>query len=82
MTIFCRTLTCLVIHFTVSALVVTADDREALRFFETSIRPLLSSECYECHGPEKSKGGLRLDHREFILEGGETGPALVAGDPG
>jgi len=62
--------------------VVAADDsREALRFFETEIRPLLAAECYDCHGAEKSKGGLRLDHRELILKGGETGAALVPGKP-
>lgn len=60
---------------------VAADEREALRFFESEIRPLLAQECFKCHGAEERKGGLRLDHREFILEGGSSGPALVAGDP-
>ena len=58
-----------------------ADDTEALRFFEMEIRPLLAKECHDCHGPEKSKGGLRLDHRDFLLEGGENGPALTPGKP-
>lgn len=62
-------------------LTLSADDKEHLRFFEMEIRPLLAKECYDCHGPEKSKGGLRLDHRELILEGGENGPALIAGKP-
>ncbi|MEX2581358.1 MAG: PSD1 and planctomycete cytochrome C domain-containing protein [Verrucomicrobiales bacterium] len=56
-----------------------ADDREGLRFFESAIRPLLSAECYDCHGPEKSKNGLRLDHRDFIVAGGDSGPAIVPG---
>ncbi len=59
-----------------------ADDREALRFFEMEIRPLLANECFKCHGPEEMKGGLRLDHLDFIVKGGDTGPALVAGKPG
>lgn len=58
-----------------------ADDVEALKFFENKVRPLLSAECYDCHGPKKTKGGLRLDHSEYILKGGETGPALVPGKP-
>ncbi|MDF1825028.1 MAG: PSD1 and planctomycete cytochrome C domain-containing protein [Verrucomicrobiales bacterium] len=58
------------------------DDLSSLKFFETHVRPLLSAECYECHGAEKAKAGLRLDHLDFILKGGDTGPALVRHDPG
>ena len=51
-------------------------------FFEKQIRPLLAERCYECHSAEKKqKGGLSLDTRESVLKGGDTGPALVAGDP-
>ena len=56
-------------------------EQEALRFFETEVRPLLAAECYDCHGPEKSKSGLRLDHRDLILQGGDSGAALVEGKP-
>jgi hypothetical protein len=51
-----------------------------LDFFEQRIRPVLAAECYECHGPLKQKGGLRLDSREAVRRGGESGPALVVGD--
>ena len=61
---------------------LVADQGEGLRFFEEKIRPLLSENCFECHGSEKQKGGLRLDGRGFILKGGENGPAIVAGKPG
>jgi len=51
-------------------------------FFEKQIRPILAERCYECHSAEKKqKGGLSLDTREATLKGGDTGPALVAGDP-
>jgi len=51
-------------------------------FFETKIRPLLADKCYECHSSDKkSKGGLTLDTKDATLKGGDTGPALVAGDP-
>ncbi|QOV89733.1 PSD1 and planctomycete cytochrome C domain-containing protein [Humisphaera borealis] len=43
---------------------------------------VLQRACYECHGPEKQKGGLRLDSREAAIKGGESGPAVVAGTPG
>ncbi len=48
--------------------------------FARDIQPILQSHCYECHGPEKARGRLRLDRRSGALKGGETGPALVAGD--
>ncbi|MDA0813839.1 MAG: PSD1 and planctomycete cytochrome C domain-containing protein [Verrucomicrobia bacterium] len=50
-------------------------------FFESKVRPLLSERCFECHSEEKQKGGLRLDSREAILQGGESGPAMIPGDP-
>ena len=53
-----------------------------LDFFEQRIRPVLVAECYECHGPLKQKGGLRVDSREALRLGGESGPAVVAGDQG
>src|SRR5687767_5278204 len=49
-------------------------------FFETKIRPLLAANCFACHG-EKAMAGLRVDSREGLLKGGETGPAVVPGDP-
>jgi mono/diheme cytochrome c family protein len=56
---------------------------EAVEFFEKSIRPVLADRCYSCHSASapKLKGGLRLDTREGLRKGGETGPALVPGDP-
>ena len=56
-----------------------ADDGEA--FFEKKIRPLFIENCAKCHGAEgKVKGGLRLDSREAILRGGDSGPAVVPGN--
>jgi len=54
-----------------------ADDRD---FFETNVRPVLASNCYDCHADMRS-GGLRLDSREAMLKGGKSGPAIVPGDP-
>src|SRR5882724_7949881 len=50
-------------------------------FFEAKVRPLLVEHCFSCHGAKKERGGLRLDSREAILEGGNHGPALVPGNP-
>lgn len=54
---------------------------EGRDFFERKIRPVLVADCYECHGPGKSKGGLRLDSRPGWQQGGDGGPAIVAGVP-
>ncbi len=51
-------------------------------FFEKNVRPLFVQRCFACHGSGGSPmGGLRLDNREAILQGGGRGPALVAGKP-
>ncbi|MGV3664037.1 MAG: DUF1553 domain-containing protein [Prosthecobacter sp.] len=47
--------------------------------FEQRIRPLLITNCIECHGPDKQKGGLRLDSRAGWQNGGDSGPAIVPG---
>ena len=39
--------------------------------FARDIQPLLKTHCLKCHGPEKQKGGLRLDHRAAALKGGD-----------
>ena len=58
-------------------------DPAGLDFFEKRIRPVLVERCYKCHSAEseKLKSGLRLDTREALLKGGESGkPAVVPGD--
>ncbi|HVR84562.1 MAG TPA: PSD1 and planctomycete cytochrome C domain-containing protein [Planctomycetota bacterium] len=42
---------------------------------------LLESRCVECHHKASSKGGLDLSTRDALFRGGETGPAIVPGDP-
>lgn len=49
--------------------------------FEKHVRPLLIQRCLKCHSGTMVKGGLRLETRESLLKGGETGPAVVAGKP-
>ena len=55
---------------------------EETKFFESKIRPLLIANCYGCHSTSggKSRGGLKVDTREALLKGGESGPAIVPGD--
>ncbi|MEJ7616693.1 MAG: PSD1 and planctomycete cytochrome C domain-containing protein [Pyrinomonadaceae bacterium] len=49
-------------------------------FFETRVRPVLANNCYSCHAASAS-GGLKLDARRSVLEGGSRGPAIVPGKP-
>ncbi len=48
--------------------------------FEKRIRPLLVEHCIQCHGQEKQEGGLRLDSRQAMLRGGDSGPAIIVGN--
>jgi mono/diheme cytochrome c family protein len=48
--------------------------------FVRDIQPILQTHCYECHGPKKTKNGLRLDVRGAALTGGDSGAAIVPGD--
>jgi hypothetical protein len=65
----------------VAAEPAAAMDPAAEAFFEKEVRPLLAERCFECHGPQKQKGELRLDRWDAISRGGESGPVIVAGKP-
>ena len=56
---------------------------QQLQFFENRVRPVLVQNCYKCHSAqaEKVKGGFLLDSRDGLLRGGDSGPAIVPGDP-
>ena len=62
---------------------LAAAEPEEIEFFENHIRPLLVQNCYKCHSEEagKAKGELLLDTREGLGKGGESGPAIVPGNP-
>lgn len=72
--------------FSVTALLMTAaDGRSAPKLdFNRDIRPILSDNCFACHGPDtqKIKGGLRLDSKEATFKAGKSGTlAIVPGKP-
>ncbi len=52
-------------------------------FYEAKVRPLLIEHCYECHSvtSKKLKGDLRLDSKAAWLNGGSSGPSVVAAKP-
>ncbi len=51
-------------------------------YFEKYVRPILAEHCYECHSAQSTKiqAGLRVDHRQLLLQGGDSGAAIVPGD--
>lgn len=56
-------------------------DANHIRFFETSIRPLLVQHCYECHGEHSQESDLRVDTWNGLRQGGKAGPLIVQGEP-
>lgn len=61
--------------------VVANPTADQLRFFETNVRPVFVEHCQKCHGSTKQWGGLRLDSREALLRGGDSGATIVPGKP-
>ena len=56
---------------------------DGMDFFESRIRPILVDRCYKCHSAESDglKGGLRLDSKDGMLLGGDSGkPAIKPWD--
>ncbi len=52
--------------------------------FNRDVRPILSENCFHCHGqdPNKRKGGLRLDERDEAVKAVKSGEiAIVPGKP-
>src|SRR5690606_17139609 len=79
-----RSLACLVLLVASCTAAVAAADEEAdRRLFNDKILPRLKTHCFECHAKdaEEIKGGLRLDTREALRDGGDSGPIVVPGDP-
>src|SRR6476660_4163099 len=48
--------------------------------FSREIKPIFEASCIKCHGRGRAKGDFQLDTRETLLKGGESGPAVIAGN--
>jgi len=59
-------------------LLLSSSSRAELSF-QKDIQPLFAERCVSCHGPEKQKGGLRLDRKTAAFAGGDSGKVIVPG---
>jgi hypothetical protein len=91
-TVLCFAVSLLLVLFLGSARSVSAAEPEAapaggefaaadLKFFEDEVQPILEHNCFKCHAGTEPKGSLSLAGREFILKGGDSGPAVDLQDP-
>lgn len=54
---------------------------EELQFYGEVVQPILNKNCKSCHNPRNLKGELNLTSFETLLNGGENGEVLKAGNP-
>ena len=60
----------------------SAKGEEAALTFEKDVRPILKTHCFHCHGEDgEKKAGLDVRLARFLQQGGDAGPALLAGKP-
>ncbi len=67
----------LVLLVSSQSLQVAANDVAYLR----DIRPLFKERCFACHGALKQEAGLRLDTGAMVRAGGDSGEAVLPGEP-
>lgn len=48
--------------------------------FDKEIHPIFQNSCGKCHLAGKAKGGFRMDNRDELLRGGETGASIIPGN--
>jgi hypothetical protein len=74
----------------VTLAVISADSQQTFadvtdgqaKNFRDKVLPLLETRCFECHGDQDDiEAELRLTSRKAMLQGGESGPVIVPGDP-
>ena len=49
--------------------------------FDRDVKPIFAKHCVSCHGPDKQKGGMRLDRKADAFTGGDSGLAIAPGKP-
>ncbi|MDQ2833745.1 MAG: c-type cytochrome [Acidobacteriota bacterium] len=57
------------------------NDPASTQFYPDRVQPIFQEHCFRCHGGWNRKGGLNFQTRTGLLKGGNSGPAVVPGDP-
>ena len=57
------------------------DEAATAEFYTNKVQPILSANCYQCHGGMNHRGGLNIQTRAGMMKGGHDGPVIVPGDP-
>ena len=71
-----------IICYLKSASMASEPESSKLEYFEKNVRPIFVNHCHACHSAEtKPAGGLRVDDRNGLIQGGNNGPAIVPGKP-
>jgi ankyrin repeat protein len=47
--------------------------------YDRDIKPILSANCFACHGQKQAQSGLRLDLRQNAMRGGDYGAVIAPG---
>jgi mono/diheme cytochrome c family protein len=59
-----------------------AGEGEAALTFEKDVRPIFRAHCFDCHGASPEvESGLDLRLVRLLTKGGDSGPAIVPGNP-
>jgi hypothetical protein len=72
-------LSALLVLFLFSAVPAAGPPAPAKPVFDRDVLPLLTARCVRCHGTKKRKAQLDVRSHAGLLEGGESGPALLPG---
>lgn len=57
------------------------NDPASPQFYPQRVQPIFQAHCFRCHGGWNRKGGLNFQTRTGLLKGGNSGSAVVPGDP-
>jgi hypothetical protein len=55
--------------------------RDAARYFDARVAPILTRRCLGCHNEELKNGNISFLDRDSLIRGGSRGPAIVPGRP-